>query len=281
MTKRSLSWGDEIGLIAKADRVADELRDTVACDAVYISLVNRERLYSFGLSGPDQSNEDNRKHEVADTVCAVTIERNAPQDFPDARDVRILASRPYVAGGGIVGYLGKPIRDADANAIGAICLISSRPRDWSDTDRLNLKLSCMEAEYLLATELLKQEMSHLSAALGEYDEIIMSLTTNIKLMTSVHGSEGELLFATNALLEEIDATQLEEAVRQFQSAQTVMEHAGNPMAHDQPADIHMMPVIAVKNKKDEATHWHATVQNSPGSVAFVSWRLSGSDGESV
>ncbi len=119
--KRKLSWGDEKGIVAKADQVAKKLSKSVPCDGVYISLVNKNRLYSFGMTGADGSDDRRRHHEFADTVCGVTITKNTSLDYTDAREDDALADIPYVANGAIVGYLGKPIRDADAQAIGAIC----------------------------------------------------------------------------------------------------------------------------------------------------------------
>ncbi len=155
--------------------------------------------------------------------------------------------------------------------------LSAEPRTWSDTDKLKLQMSCMEAEYLLATELLKKEMSYLSAALGEYDRIVMSLTDNIKLMTSVHDENGDLLFATNALLEEIDATQLEDAVRNHQKNTKILEFESTQIQTDRLPDHHVTSDIQVCSKIDESKRWKATVQNGVDSVSFVSWQVKSVD----
>ena len=267
---RKLAWGDDGDIIAKADMVANELSKCVECDGVYISLAGSNRLYSFGMTGPEPSVEKRRVHEVADTVCGVTIELNQRQVLNDARSVDRLAAIPYVASGNVVGYLGQPIRDGDTNAIGAICAVTAKPRVWSEVDMLNLQLSCMETEYLLATELLQSEMTFLSQALGDYDNVLMALTNNMKLMTSVHGADGELLFATNALMQEIDASDLEDAFRWHQAHQVPAASAEGP--HASGPDTKLAPSINVLKKPGKTGNWHATIRTCPGSVSFVSWK---------
>jgi hypothetical protein len=114
-------------------------------------------------------------------------------------------------------------------------------------------------------------MVYLSQALGEHDNILMSLTNNIKLMTSVHGEGGELLFATKSLLEEIDVSSLQDAYSRHQKFPQIIEQGdvGNTL-HD-GAEVPATSQLRVRGKSDEVKVWQMTIQKSPGSVSFVSW----------
>ncbi|WP_299850789.1 hypothetical protein [uncultured Roseovarius sp.] len=269
--QRRKNWGAEEGIVEKADKVAAQLAEVVNCDGVYISLANRSRLFSFGMTGAQQDEYSGRSHEFSDTLCGVTVTRNTMQELNDARTVNELSTIPYVLEGFIVGYLGQPIRDEKSNAIGAICAVSSEPRIWSEVDKLNLQLCCMEAEHLLATELLQSEMRFMSEALGEYDNIVMALTKNIQLMTSIHGENGELLFATNALLEEIDACALEDAFCWHRKVPVLTEHTEGLNLPYQATWSDRTHEIVVRGRSEKVKYWQGITQNTPGEITFVSW----------
>ncbi|MEP2031284.1 MAG: GAF domain-containing protein [Paracoccaceae bacterium] len=270
---KKVSWCDDVKIVAKADKVAAELSNSVKCDGVFISLANRNRLFSFGMASAEGPNDNMRSHEYADSICGVTIDKNTQLVLSDARKTEEFSTIPYVSEGHIVGYLGQPIRDAEARAIGAICAISSEPRVWSESDKRNLQMSCVETEYLLATELLQREMVYLSQALGEYDSILMSLANNIDLMTSVHSENGELLFATKTLLDELDVSSLEDGFRRYQKYLEIMKKAeGGKMLHLNDNDPSGSGLL-VRGKFDKNLCWRANIQKTPGSVSFASWSV--------
>ena len=266
-----LSTADGGDILRKADGIAEKLSEHLECDAVYISVANRNRLFSFGMKGGAGTTDADRFHESADTVCAKTISKNELVALSDARLNDEYSDIAYVDQGAIVGYVGQPIRNSEGGVIGAICGISRTPRIWSDADKLSLQLACLEVECLLSTELLKSELAFLSRALGEYDTVVLALTQNMCLMSSVHDAQGEVLFASKCLLDEIDAENLEAAFRDSRVAAISCSEKGQVRSVEnldpEPAQDNVLVVQSLKT----ATSWHGSVEQCPGPVYFVSW----------
>lgn len=71
--------------------------------------------------------------------CNVTIEQSAPLIVTDAAADERFRDNPFVVGEPYVRfYAGIPLRSPDGHAIGTLCAIDSRPRDFSAEDRAML-----------------------------------------------------------------------------------------------------------------------------------------------
>ncbi|MEO0372187.1 MAG: GAF domain-containing protein [Pseudomonadota bacterium] len=253
-------------VIEKADKLAEDLCAKMKCDSVYISLANDERLFPFGISEPGTNNVADRILLAKDTICSVTSQRNEMVSLPDARTVEGLKDRGIVKSGGIVGYMGLPIRDEAGHSIGAICATTTTPRAWTEIDRMMLFSAASETQAMLATAGLKHENQVLSDALGEYDEIIGAIAKHADALISIHAKAGTLIFATNALLHRMDPCELE---KQVNRALTMTKRPGFPSLQE--------PKLRWNGRGDEGS-LRPTMRSHSGALTFVKWEPSGEDG---
>ena len=259
------------GIIAKADTIADALIERIECDKVYVSLANNDTLFSIGITGALGPDNMNRKHIIGDTVCGFTIARNERLVLEDARLDEELSDVPFVESGGIVAYLGQPLCDESAKPIGAICAVSSKPKKWTDTDILNLQNSCKEIEQLLATEMLSRQIEEFSGALLDYDNVLLALAHNLDLMASVHNASGDLLFATNKLLQHLPPASLEKAVAQQDPKEDLFCLPPSENVVDLRTQAKFAPRVRVSSRSGQAECWGIDVLKSSDTMLFVSW----------
>ena len=122
-------------LVALAARLTD-------CPISLISLVDSTRQWfkaRVGLNVPQTP----RDH----SICAYAIQQADPLIIPDATlDPRTL-DNPLVTGApGIRLYAGVPLRTADGQALGTLCVIDTRPRGLSDQQLADLVALARQAQ---------------------------------------------------------------------------------------------------------------------------------------
>ena len=100
-----------------------------------------------------------RETPLAQSFCKNVKASGEPFVVNDARDDPLVKDNPIVSILNIVAYLGVPIYGSDDDPIGALCVIDSNPREWSDTDierledvaatvtdQIRLRLACAERD---------------------------------------------------------------------------------------------------------------------------------------
>lgn len=255
-------------IVVKADKLANDLALEMKCTGVFVSLANTGQLFSIGVSETEMSKAGVRIHDIKDSVCGVTVSENKPISLTDARATIETSEIPYVTAGHIVGYIGHPIRDRQSVAIGAICAYSDTPRNWSKVDELMLKKSSLEVEYLIANAVSDIEGSALSQSLAEYDRILGSIAVHADIKVSIHNNKGDLLFASNALLAQIDSSFIEAQVRKRLKFQP---HGSNERGLAALDNSTASDAILSQPSRQPFTKWIAHVQECSHDTLFVSW----------
>ncbi len=115
----------------------------------------------------------------------------------------------YVANGTVSGYIGVPIRNAELGAIGAVCGVTSRPRNWQSSDLNYLKAVALSVENLILREMYRLESADANSLVSEYDQIIAAFSLVRAHPTSIHDRNGRLVFANKALSEIVSDADLE------------------------------------------------------------------------
>lgn len=191
------------------DRIAEDLLDSLHVDMALISIQHNNALVSLGVSSTVLKAGMNRTHSADDTVCLHVVRENTPLMLADARIDPMTSSLGCVKAGIVAGYIGVPIQNAEIGAIGAICGISGTPRDWSEEDLRYLKALAGTVENLILREMYRRESADASSLATEYDNIIAAFSLVRAEATSIHDTEGRLVFANRALTQIVDEASLE------------------------------------------------------------------------
>lgn len=264
----------EMDLVAKADKIAHGFCQRVPGSHVFVKLANTDRLVPFGFAGPEASEDQQDLISLVDDVCSATMAKGAVYDtgnHPASPAIQGSNEATLQASGAIMAL---PIRNKQGKAIGAICAFCRKPRIWSDYEKLSLEFARCQTEYLLATTDLTNQVGTLSQALKEYDDIATMIAAHAEQTFSVHGPSGDLLFATNALLDHVELDVLETQMRKMGKMTTV---SASPLGDsDEPDDASASAYAAVASDTAVASSkqvWRARVRSRSKQASFVHWEL--------
>jgi PAS domain S-box-containing protein len=138
-----------------------------------IDEVNDRQIFK-GATGPDTPWMQARNTPLSQSLCKYVAASNQPLLVSDARtDTRVTGSRA-AQDLGVVSYLGVPIRPNDDEAIGALCLIGTSPREWTEQEATELGAfaqgvteNMRQRIGMRALERMEEEAKVLRAALDE------------------------------------------------------------------------------------------------------------------
>lgn len=264
-------------IAAKADRIADALLERIDCEQVYVRLTKNETLLPIGMTGGLEAEILPTKETIGDEICGLTIERRERLVLEDANLDDSFSNVPFVGSGDVVAYLGQPLCDEAAKPIGALCAVSSKPKKWTETDILYLQNACKEIEQLFARELLSRQIEEFSGALLDYDNVLLALAHNLNVMISVHNAVGNLLFATNTLLQHLTPASLERAVAHHDPEDTTRCDPVAENVVDIRTQAKFAPQVRLSARSGRSECWSVEVFKSSNSMQFVAWaKLDGS-----
>jgi GAF domain-containing protein len=96
-----------------------------------VSLIDEERQFLKSCIGVEEPWASRRETPLSHSFCQHTVARREPLIVDDAREHPVLKTNPAVEEMGTVAYAGVPLIDADGHALGTLCVLDSRPRQWS------------------------------------------------------------------------------------------------------------------------------------------------------
>lgn len=101
---------------------------------VTIVLQNEDRQYFTSATGLSEPWRSTRETPLSYSFAKYVVENNRPLCVPDARRDARFAGNRGIEGLGIVAYLGVPVFKDAGPPVGALSVIESEPRTWSDSD---------------------------------------------------------------------------------------------------------------------------------------------------
>ncbi|TNH37606.1 GAF domain-containing protein [Paracoccus haeundaensis] len=118
------------------DRVVETARMLLDSKISLISLIDEDQDRQFfkaetGLSLPWSTR---RETSLTHSLCKIVAAQEAPLAVNDARAETRFKDHAAVSDFGVVAYLGVPIGDDAGKAIGALCVMDTEPRSWSEDD---------------------------------------------------------------------------------------------------------------------------------------------------
>lgn len=114
--------------IDRVTRLAKELFDV---PMVAVNLIDRDRQWSKSRIGLPATEVPRGA-----SFCQYTVERNTPFVVEDTTTSAELADHPSVLGRpGLRFYAGHPVHSPDGQPVGALCLLDTKPRTFSESQR--------------------------------------------------------------------------------------------------------------------------------------------------
>jgi len=125
------------GLAAIVTLVA--LTSQVPVSVVSIVQEDRERQFFAASYGLHTSWPASRQTGLSQSICKHVARTGVPVVIPNVRESALVRDNPAVAEFGVVACLGVPIHWINGTTLGALCIIDSVPRPWTDIDRVRLE----------------------------------------------------------------------------------------------------------------------------------------------
>lgn len=99
-----------------------------------VSLIDDRRQVFVGACGLPESVSRTRQTPLSHSFCQHAVQLRRPLVISDARRDTLVADNPAVQEFGVIAYLGFPILGSGRHLYGALCVIDSQPRQWSDEE---------------------------------------------------------------------------------------------------------------------------------------------------
>jgi GAF domain-containing protein len=113
------------------DRHARLAAEVLNAPVALVSLIDEDRQFLKSCVGVAEPWASARETPLSHSFCQHTITQHDPLVVDDARQHPVLKENPAIAEMGAIAYAGVPLVDPDGHALGTLCVIDSRPRQWS------------------------------------------------------------------------------------------------------------------------------------------------------
>ena len=94
-----------------------------------VSLIDEDRQFLKSCIGVEDA--ASRETPLSHSFCQHAVAQREPLVVEDAREHPVLKTNPAIEEMGSIAYAGVPLIDADGHALGTLCVLDSRPRQWT------------------------------------------------------------------------------------------------------------------------------------------------------
>jgi GAF domain-containing protein len=98
-----------------------------------VSLVDKDRQFFKSCIGPlPEPWLSQRQTPLSHSFCQYAVASKEPLVVDDAREHTVLKDNLAIRDLGVIAYAGIPLITPDGQALGSLCVIDSKPRNWTD-----------------------------------------------------------------------------------------------------------------------------------------------------
>lgn len=115
------------------DRLASLAAEILDAPLAFVTAVDSERSWYKSLVGGPVDAQ--RWGPVEESFCQYVVGADTACFFSDAREDPVARHNPAVQRGEVVAWAGFPVRTAHGYVLGTLCVVDTKPREWTDRDR--------------------------------------------------------------------------------------------------------------------------------------------------
>jgi hypothetical protein len=121
------------------DRLARLAARVLDAPVALVSLVDRDRQVFASCIGLAEPWAQRRETPLTHSFCQHAVAAREPLVVQDARKHPLLRENLAIRDMDVIAYAGIPLITGDGFALGTLCVIDHRPRDWTDEDLETLR----------------------------------------------------------------------------------------------------------------------------------------------
>ena len=131
------------------DRLARLAAQLLGAPAAFVTVISADRQYIKSAVADGERTEDAGTSTALDrSFCQHAVASDQPFIVEDARVHPLVKDNKAVADG-VIAYAGIPLQTQNGQSIGALCVIDSKPRQWTNDDIENLRALARSAMNLI------------------------------------------------------------------------------------------------------------------------------------
>jgi GAF domain-containing protein len=119
---------------AAFDRLTKLATKIIEAPVALVSLVDDDRQFFKSAVGLPDPWKSRRETPLTHSFCKHVVATARELVVKDARAHPVLCGNMAIQDLGIVAYAGVPLVTTDGHALGSLCVIDSKPRQWTDGD---------------------------------------------------------------------------------------------------------------------------------------------------
>jgi hypothetical protein len=116
------------------DRLAKLTAKALDVPVALVSLVESDRQFFAACVGLPQPWATSRQTPLSHSFCQHAVSSRRALVVNDAREHPMLRTNLAIRDLAVIAYAGVPLIDGEGNALGSLCAIDSKPRDWTERD---------------------------------------------------------------------------------------------------------------------------------------------------
>ena len=116
------------------DRLTRLTAHVLNASVALISLVDADRQFFKSSRGLPEPRASRRETPLTHSFCQYHVVSSQPLVIEDARHDPRVQNNLAVLELGVVAYLGVPLRNSEGHVLGALCVIQSQPRVWTEQE---------------------------------------------------------------------------------------------------------------------------------------------------
>jgi len=119
---------------AAFDRLTNLATKIIRAPVALVSLVDSDRQFFKSATGLAEPWRSRRGTPLTHSVCKHVVATARELVVNDARAHPLLCGNMAIQDLGIVAYAGAPLVTTDGHALGSLCVVDIKPREWTDGD---------------------------------------------------------------------------------------------------------------------------------------------------
>jgi formate hydrogenlyase transcriptional activator len=187
------------------DRLTRLATNVLRVPAALVSLVDGDRQFFKSCVGLREPWASLRQTPLTHSFCKHAVASGEPFIVPDARQNPLVKDNPAISELGVIAYAGIPLTTAEGLTLGTLCVVDSRPREWTEEEIEILRSLAASVMTEIGMRRLAAELRDLNTGLQELVEARASQLSRVEKRWRV------LLEVNNAIVTCLDREALFEA----------------------------------------------------------------------
>ena len=226
---------DETGLLDSPpepdfDRLALLAAQLLHAPGAFVTMIAENRQYlKSAIENGHPSYKAGSSTPLSHSFCQHAIAAGAPFIVEDAREHELVKDNGAVADG-VIAYAGIPLHTHDGQSIGALCVVDSKPRKWSEDEIENLRALARGAMQLVDERRSPRER----VESGEFNPDAKSLLDCVAHHLRASNAYTQLVTAPGALNLDAEAAARHHLLESIADLRDSFQHHGARAAQAEP-----------------------------------------------